>query len=53
MPPLLLRRSVMQLCSRRSCGVREPQRHHLAARVRAFVDFVALSLNQQATAGKQ
>jgi len=29
-----------------------PQRHQLAARVRAFVDFVALSLNQQATANK-
>jgi DNA-binding transcriptional LysR family regulator len=24
-----------------------PQRHQLAARVRAFVDFMALSLNQQ------
>ena len=30
-----------------------PQRHQRAARVRAFVDFVALSLNQQATAGKR
>ena len=29
-----------------------PQRHQLAARVRAFVDFVAASLNQQASAGK-
>jgi DNA-binding transcriptional LysR family regulator len=29
-----------------------PQRHQLAARVRAFVDFVALTLAQQATAGK-
>jgi LysR family transcriptional activator of dmlA len=29
-----------------------PQRHQLAARVRAFVDFVALSLSQQAAAGK-
>ena len=29
-----------------------PQRHQLAARVRAFVDFVALSLNQQASASK-
>jgi DNA-binding transcriptional LysR family regulator len=29
-----------------------PQRHQTAARVRAFVDFVALSLAQQATAGK-
>ena len=29
-----------------------PQRHQLAARVRAFVDFVALSLMQQAAAGK-
>ncbi len=28
-----------------------PQRHQLAARVRAFVDFVALSLQQRATAG--
>lgn len=28
-----------------------PQRHQLAARVRAFVDFVALALGQQATAG--
>ena len=27
-----------------------PQRHQLAARVRAFVDFVALSLNLQAAA---
>ena len=30
-----------------------PQRHQRAARVRAFVDFVALSLNQHATAGKR
>ena len=30
-----------------------PQRHQRAARVRAFVDFVAFSLNQQATAGKR
>ena len=30
-----------------------PQRHQRAARVRAFVDFVALSLNQQATTGKR
>jgi LysR family transcriptional activator of dmlA len=29
-----------------------PQRHQLAARVRAFVDFVALSLGRQAAAGK-
>ncbi len=29
-----------------------PQRHQMAARVRAFVDFVALSLAQQATSGK-
>lgn len=29
-----------------------PQRHQLAARVRAFVDFVALSLGQQASGGK-
>jgi LysR family transcriptional activator of dmlA len=29
-----------------------PQRHQLAARVRAFVDFVALSLMQQAASGK-
>jgi len=29
-----------------------PQRHQLAARVRAFVDFVALSLSQQATSTK-
>ncbi len=29
-----------------------PQRHQLAARVRAFVDFVALSFNQQAAGGK-
>ncbi len=29
-----------------------PQRHQLAARVRAFVDFVALSFTQQAAAGK-
>ena len=29
-----------------------PQRHQLAARVRAFVDFVALSFNQQAASGK-
>lgn len=29
-----------------------PQRHQMAARVRAFVDFVALSLGQQAAAGK-
>ena len=29
-----------------------PQRHQLAARVRAFVDFVALTLAQQAAAGK-
>jgi LysR family transcriptional activator of dmlA len=29
-----------------------PQRHQSAARVRAFVDFVALSLNQQLAAGK-
>lgn len=29
-----------------------PQRHQLAARVRAFVDFVALSFNQQAATGK-
>ncbi|MDE2367942.1 MAG: LysR family transcriptional regulator [Burkholderiales bacterium] len=29
-----------------------PQRHQLAARVRAFVDFVALSLSQQAAAGR-
>ena len=28
-----------------------PQRHQLAARVRAFVDFVALSLQQRATVG--
>ena len=28
-----------------------PQRHQLAARVRAFVDFVALSLSRQAAAG--
>jgi DNA-binding transcriptional LysR family regulator len=30
-----------------------PQRHQLAARVRAFVDFLALSFNQQAATGKQ
>jgi len=29
-----------------------PQRHQLAARVRAFVDFVALSFNQQAAGSK-
>ena len=29
-----------------------PQRHQMAARVRAFVDFVALSFNQQAAANK-
>ena len=29
-----------------------PQRHQLAARVRAFVDFVALSLLQQAASSK-
>lgn len=29
-----------------------PQRHQMAARVRAFVDFVALSFAQQATSGK-
>ncbi len=29
-----------------------PQRHQLAARVRAFVDFVALSFTQQAATGK-
>ena len=29
-----------------------PQRHQMAARVRAFVDFMALSFAQQATAGK-
>jgi LysR family transcriptional activator of dmlA len=29
-----------------------PQRHQLAARVRAFVDFVALSFNQQSAAGR-
>ena len=29
-----------------------PQRHQLTTRVRAFVDFVALSFNQQAAAGK-
>jgi LysR family transcriptional activator of dmlA len=29
-----------------------PQRHQLAARVRAFVDFVALSFNQQVAGGK-
>jgi LysR family transcriptional activator of dmlA len=29
-----------------------PQRHQLAARVRAFVDFVALSFNQQVASGK-
>jgi DNA-binding transcriptional LysR family regulator len=29
-----------------------PQRHQLAARVRAFVDFVALSLSQQAASGR-
>jgi len=29
-----------------------PQRHQLAARVRAFVDFVALSLSQQAASSK-
>jgi LysR family transcriptional activator of dmlA len=29
-----------------------PQRHQLAARVRAFVDFVALAFNQHAAAGK-
>jgi LysR family transcriptional regulator, transcriptional activator for dmlA len=29
-----------------------PQRHQLAARVRAFVDFVALAFNQQAPGGK-
>lgn len=29
-----------------------PQRHQLAARVRAFVDFVALSFSQQAASGK-
>lgn len=29
-----------------------PQRHQLAARVRAFVDFVALSFAQQASSGK-
>jgi DNA-binding transcriptional LysR family regulator len=29
-----------------------PQRHQMAARVRAFVDFVALSFTQQAAAGK-
>jgi len=29
-----------------------PQRHQLAARVRAFVDFVALSFTQQAAVGK-
>ncbi|MCY1216139.1 HTH-type transcriptional regulator DmlR [compost metagenome] len=30
-----------------------PQRHQLAARVRAFVDFLALSFNQQAAASKR
>ncbi len=30
-----------------------PQRHQLAARVRAFVDFLALSLTQQATTAKK
>ena len=30
-----------------------PQRHQLTARVRAFVDFVALAFNQHAAAGKQ
>jgi LysR family transcriptional regulator, transcriptional activator for dmlA len=29
-----------------------PQRHQLAARVRAFVDFVAMSFSQQAASGK-
>jgi len=29
-----------------------PQRHQLAARVRAFVDFLALSLGQQTAGGK-
>ena len=29
-----------------------PQRHQLAARVRAFVDFIALSFSQQAASGK-
>ena len=29
-----------------------PQRHQLAARVRAFVDFVALAFNQQAATGR-
>ncbi|GAA0751123.1 hypothetical protein GCM10009107_23610 [Ideonella azotifigens] len=29
-----------------------PQRHQLAARVRAFVDFLALALSQQAASGK-
>jgi len=29
-----------------------PQRHSLAARVRAFVDFVAASLLQQSAGGK-
>jgi hypothetical protein len=29
-----------------------PQRHQLAARVRAFVDYVALSLNPHAVAGR-
>jgi len=28
-----------------------PQRHQMAARVRAFVDFVALAFNQHAAAG--
>jgi DNA-binding transcriptional LysR family regulator len=30
-----------------------PQRHQLAARVRAFVDFISLSFNQQAATAKQ
>ena len=30
-----------------------PQRHQLAARVRAFIDFIALSFSQQAASGKQ
>jgi DNA-binding transcriptional LysR family regulator len=29
-----------------------PQRHQMAARVRAFVDFVAQSLTQPGTSGK-
>ena len=30
-----------------------PQRHQLAARVRAFVDFLALSFSQQEAMGKR